>query len=181
MPSVNGITYRAVKGHCADRTTLEYNCGKVGFPHAVSFVLRKPCIAKPGVPDEPPVCLTKEVYNVHGAKEKLPFCSEFINVMKKENDFDSVPTFEGSRDIPSNEWEPVYVDTFWGLGDAFRGLTAKYDYRGHHPSGKAFRSQSPKKAHSWCCLGCPSGQLHVETVGFQAQAFGLTLPAGSWT
>lgn len=55
-------------------------------------------------------------------------------------------------------------------------LTASWEYRGHWSNGWAFLVSSLVMAFSFSCLGCPSGTLHAETVGFQSKAVSLVLP-----
>lgn len=130
-------------------------------------------------------CAVMEIFNFYGRRVQLPHCVQVLPIDRKENDVDIVPVYEGHTVIPDNpadpwspgSWSPGTWDTFWHLSGEFSGLTGNYEYRGHHASGKGFRSQSPKQVSSWCCMGCPSGTLYVSTVGFKSEALGFTVDA----
>lgn len=173
------VGYRPLRGFCEDDdTAMFWYCDYMEETLAFLKALRKRCKSSE---KHPAKCATLSLYNYRGNTVELPYCAEIIKVDKKEEELEFTPVYEGYKTLPYEVWSPGTWDSFYELAGHFSGLTGNYEYRGHHASGQSFISQSPKQARSWACLGCPSGTLYVKTVGFKAEAWGFSLPAGSWT
>lgn len=173
----HGENYRFASGNCKNNQMTFYCNLLVGGARNTKKTMRRKCI---GTKEEPETCRVIRVQNYKYHEVLAPWCAEFINVANKEKEVDFIPTYEGQKSLPDKEWTSGTIDTFWQLSGPYEGLTGHYDYRGHFASGKTFESQSPKQANSWACLGCPAGVLYLATIGFKAQAFGLTVSSGSW-
>lgn len=167
---------RFVHGRCAgDR--LDWWCERLPGERYHRRHKRRGCVS---TPKEPKRCAFTKVYNFKGSFVGAPYCADVIPIDEKTQEVDVVPTYEGYKTLPSEVWSPGTIDSFFQMAGEFSGLTGNFQYYGHYSSGEGFHSQSPKQAHSWACLGCPSGTLYIETVGFKSEAIGMTYPAGSF-
>ena len=176
-----GPTYRGRRGVCTDDVGMEYYCAmreRRGSQPSHSFEYCH------GTATEPKKCVEQEVYNYPGRRSKLPYCAKIIRTKERAAEVDEAPEYDGHRTLPDEAKSLGTVDIFWMLGDQLgvqlSGLTERFEYRGNSSSGKEFRSQSTKKSHSWCCLGCPSETLHVSTIGFMSEVVGFDGPVWSW-
>lgn len=169
---------RVVHGKCRDEAHMHWYCNNPDAPTRQHKHTTRPCRS---IQRSQRKCSIKTVYNYNGNIANVPYCADIIPIDEKTEEVDVVPTYEGYKTLPDEAWSPGTIDAFYEMAGQFSGLTGHFDYRGHYSSGKEFHSQSPSQSRSWACLGCPSGRLYIETVGFKSEAIGTTYPAGSFS
>lgn len=174
-----GTEYHIRWGTCLNRFTMEIHCDKPSAP--VRTRTRRHSMECSSTAERQRKCELKAFMNYKGNPAHLPYCADIIPIREKEKEVDVVPKYDGYLTLPDEVRSPGTIDAFYEMsGVPFPALTGSFEYRGHHSSGKEFRSLSPKQAHSWACLGCPAGILYVSTVGYTSEAVGFSVPAGSW-
>lgn len=182
-----GTTHRFASGYChADRPRfLGITCRHRTERAARNIRLRasETCVS-------PQKCDVIFGWNFYGNRVRIPHCVDVIEINERTSaNADPVPEYEGSMRVPSpasDAQAPPHspsildsIDQIWEVEDGhIPGLTAQWDYRGAYSNGNGFSSRSFGMAHSWSCIGCPSGTLYVSTVGFRAQALGSVLTSG---
>lgn len=136
-------------------------------------------------------CAEMPVTNFLGNKVRLPYCCDRIPIARPADEgVQLVPVYEGHKTLPDEAWSPGTFDAFFQLAHEYAsqaaagassspsaglaGLRGRWEYRGHYASGASFFDRNDTLAHSWSCLGCPSGTLYVETVGFTSEAVGFS-------
>lgn len=145
------------------------------------------------------ICRTRKVINFNGKEVKMPYCADVFEVDEVEEvevevvpdpeglgdyDFSQPETrYDGKKTLPDEAMSPGTIDFFYEVegavsGGGFAALKANFYYAGRWPSGELFRAQSPlEPVSSWCCMGCPPGQLEVQTAT-KGQAVGFSVD--SW-
>lgn len=177
---------RCYRGHCvidkdSGRHRYNINCNIPPRPVSARFTsTSRSC-------EEDQECVTIEAFNYAGKLRPFPYCQNTFQINKKPAlSIEAPPRFEGWLNIPpkpNDEWpmhedlpSPGTLDSYYQLEGQYSGHTASWEYRGHWSNGWAFLVSSLVMASSFSCLGCPSGTLYAETVGFKSKAVGFTLP-----
>lgn len=173
-----GEGFRVIRGFCGrgrlgTKNVLDIYCNNPpNFPRHGYRHTTKSC-------QRGDICDTTTFINYHDLEATIAFCKSIIPVNKRPGpEVEIPPVYDGWKTLPDEVWSPGTFDTFFQLADEVStGLKASWEYRGHHANGWGFLSDSNGKTTSFSCLGCPSGTLYVETVGFKSRAEGFTLPA----
>lgn len=123
-------------------------------------------------------CVALRMINYAGQIGKVTYCKDKFPVNKRPGpEVELPPVYDGWKTLPDEQWSPGSFDYFFQVADSMAGLTASWELRGHHANGWGFIDDPKGKATSYSCLGCPSGTLYAETVGFKTQVEGFTLPS----
>lgn len=173
---------RASRGSCSSSVKMDVYCSvppgpvSVGVRHMVGD-------CRPGVEE----CVTLQAHNYRGAIRNFPYCQKVLPINKPPvAKVDASPRYEGSMELtlppPPTDWGPVHpdlpspgtIDAHFDMAGQY--LKAAWEYRGHWSNGWGFLLTSVGLATSFSCLGCPSGTLYAETVGFKSRAVGFVLP-----
>lgn len=178
----NGEGARAFGGKCIKNSVpamMEIRCGRPPR-NPTAFPLQpasRTCVYGQ-------ICEYKSAFNYYGRINRFPYCKDNFHINKRPGPEVEIPpryngwmwltdSWQVSNELPS----PGTIDFHFEVAGQYPGLKGSWEYRGHWSNGWSFLAGSHALATSFGCVGCPSGgALYAETIGFKAQAAGLTLP-----